>query len=104
MPPVPLAEVQVKSEWISSNKTRDYLILDASESFDPDDGFITEYRWAVWNNSTQMIYDYNLTGMKVRPVDLNLTTARNIEIDLSVRDDTGMFSNLSHRSGNITIP
>jgi len=105
MPPVPLAEVQVKSECVnaSSSTFRDVLILDASDSFDPDDGFITEYRWAVWNNSTP-IYNYNLTGMKVRPVKLNLTKSHNIEIDLSVRDDTGMFSNLSQRSGNITIP
>ncbi|MEA3282800.1 MAG: hypothetical protein U9Q68_09670, partial [Euryarchaeota archaeon] len=38
MPPVPLAEVQVKSECVnaSSNKFRDVLTLDASESFDPD--------------------------------------------------------------------
>lgn len=104
MPPVPLAEMQVKSEWISSNKTRDYLILDASDSFDPDDGFITEYRWAVWNNTSTLIYNYNLTGMKVRPVKLNLTTCQNVEIDLEVRDDTGMVSRLSQRSGNITIP
>ena len=106
MPPVPLAEVQVKSECVnaSSNKFRDVLILDASDSFDPDDGFITEYRWAVWNNTSTSIYDYNLTGMKVRPVKLNLTTCQNVEIDLKVRDDTGMVSRLSQRSGNITIP
>jgi hypothetical protein len=47
MPPVPLAEVQVRSEWISSNKTRDYLILDASESFDPD-GYIVWYGWSIY--------------------------------------------------------
>ena len=107
MPPVPLAEVQVKSECVnaSSNKFRDVLILDASESFDPDDGFITEYRWYVWgNNSTSAYIQENLTGMKVRPTKLNLTTSQNIEIDLQVRDDTGMVSRLSQRSGNITIP
>ncbi|MCD6197334.1 MAG: hypothetical protein J7K15_01995 [Deltaproteobacteria bacterium] len=105
MPPVPLAEVQFETERMVDSggnvSYRDYLILDASESFDPD-GSITEYRWAVWNNSTP-IYDYNLTGMKVRPVKLNLSTSHNIEIDLEVRDDTGMVSRLSQRSGNITI-
>jgi hypothetical protein len=108
MPPVPLAEVQVKSERRDPNGTasyQDYLILDASESFDPDDGFITEYQWYVWgNNSTSAYIQENLTGMKVRPVKLNLTTSPNIEIDLQVRDDTGMVSKLSLRSGNITIP
>ena len=107
MPPVPLAEVQFETERIVDSggnvSYRDYLILDASESFDPDDGSITEYRWAVWDNSTS-IYNYNnLTGMKVRPVKLNLTTCQNVEIDLEVRDDTGMVSRLSQRSGNITI-
>jgi len=108
MPPVPLAEVQFETERLvdsgGNESPRNYLILDASDSFDPDDGFITEYRWAVWNNTSTSIYDYNLTGMKVRPVKLNLTAAHNIEIDLEVRDDTGMVSRLSQRSGNITIP
>ncbi len=107
MPPVPLAEVQFEIERVvdsnGSVSYRDYLILDASDSFDPDDGSITEYRWAVWDNSLE-IYYYNLTGMKVRPVKLNLTTAHNIEIDLEVRDDTGMVSRLSQRCGNVTIP
>ncbi len=107
MPPVPLAEVQFEIERVvdsnGSVSYRDYLILDASDSFDPDDGFITEYRWAVWDNSLE-IYYYNLTGMKARPVKLNLTTSHNIEIDLEVRDDTGMVSRLSQRSGNISIP
>ncbi len=108
MPPVPLAEVQFETERLvdgnGNTSYRDYLILDASESFDPD-GFITEYRWAVWNNTSTSIYDYNnLTGMKVRPVKLNLTTCQNVEIDLEVRDDTGMVSRLRERSGNITIP
>ena len=109
MPPVPLAEVQFETERLvdsgGNESPRNYLILDASESFDPDDGFITEYRWAVWNNTSTSIYDYNnLTGMKVRPVKLNLTTCKNVKIDLEVRDDTGMVSRLSQRSGNITIP
>ncbi|MEA1945589.1 MAG: hypothetical protein U9N07_09745 [Euryarchaeota archaeon] len=96
MPPVPLAEVQVKSECVnaSCNKFRDVLILDASESFDPD-GFITEHQWYVNNSSEQC----TPTGMKVRT---NLTAP--LEIDLVVRDDTGMVSRLSQRSGNITIP
>ncbi|KAF5414547.1 MAG: hypothetical protein C5S48_08205 [Candidatus Methanogaster sp.] len=48
MPPVPLAEVQVKSECVnaSSNKFRDVLTLDASESFDPD-GYIVWYGWSI---------------------------------------------------------
>ena len=109
MPPVPLAEVQFETERLvdsgGNESYRNYLILDASESFDPDDGFITEYRWAVWNNTSTSIYDYNnLTGMKVRPVKLNLTTCQNVKIDLEVCDDTGMVSRLSQRSGNITIP
>jgi len=105
MPPVPLAEVQFEAERLvdsgGNESPRNYLILDASESFDPDDGFITEYRWVVWVSG-----DYgnrtNLTGMKVRPVGLNLSEPH--EIDLEVRDDTGMVSRLSRRSGNITIP
>jgi len=109
MPPVPLAEVQFEIERVvdsnGSVSYRDYLILDASDSFDPDDGFITEYRWYVWgNNSTSASIQENLTGMKARPVKLNLTTSHNIEIDLEVRDDTGMVSRLSQRSGNISIP
>ena len=107
MPPVPLAEVRFETERLvdstGSVSYRDYLILDASDSFDPGDGSITEYRWAVWDNSLK-IYYYNLTGMKARPVKLNLTAAHNIEIDLEVRDDTGMVSRLSQRSGNISIP
>jgi len=107
MPPVPLAEVQFETERMVGGGNvsyRDYLILDASDSFDPDDGFITEYQWAVWNNTSTLIYNYNLTGMKVRPVELNLTTCQNVKIDLEVRDDTGMVSRLSQRSGNVTIP
>ena len=107
MPPVPLAEVQFEIERVvdsnGSVSYRDYLVLDASDSFDPDDGSITEYRWAVWDNSLG-VYHYNLTGMKARPVKLNLAAAHNIEIDLEVRDDTGMVSRLSQRSGNLSIP
>ena len=106
MPPVPLAEVQFETERIvdtsGSVSFRQYLILDASGSFDPD-GFITGYRWAVWNNSSQLIYDYNLTGVMARPTKLNLTEATNVTIDLEVHDDTDMVSRLSQRGGNITI-
>ncbi len=106
IPAVPLAEVQFETErLVDSNGSisyRDYLILDASRSFDPD-GYITAYRWAVWNNSTELIYDYNLTGVMARPTKLNLTEATNVKIDLEVHDDTGMVSRLSQRGGNITI-
>lgn len=107
-PPVPLAEVRFETERIvaanGSVTLRDFLILDASRSFDPDHGdFITAYRWAVWNNTNELIYDYNLTGRMVRPMNLNLTTAQNIRIDLEIDDNTGMTSKLSQRSGNITI-
>jgi len=106
MPPVPLAEVQFETERIvdpnGSVSFRDYLILDASGSFDPD-GFITSYKWAVWNNASDLIYDYNLTGVMARPAKLNLTGYTNIKIDLEVSDDTGMVSRLSQRGGNITI-
>ncbi|MGM0771353.1 MAG: archaellin/type IV pilin N-terminal domain-containing protein [Halobacteriota archaeon] len=104
IPPIPLAEVQFENEQLkgaNGTEYQDYLILDASGSFDQD-GFITAYRWAIWDNST-MVYDYNLTGMKVRPTQLDLGTASNIEIDLEVVDDNGMISRLSQRSGNITI-
>ncbi|MCD5409192.1 MAG: hypothetical protein LRZ87_00245 [Methanocellales archaeon] len=107
-PPVPLVEVEFDTERIvdaNGNVTyRNFLILDASRSFDPDpDDFITAYRWAVWNN-TELIYDYNLTGRMVRPMNLNLTTAQDIRIDLEIEDNTGMTSKLSQRSGNIIIP
>ena len=102
-PPVPLAEVQVKSEWIASNKTRDYLILDASESFDPD-GYIVGYEWSIYcPNDTTFLQ--NQTGMKVRA---NITSPTNpagpFYIDLAVTDDTGMVANLAQQSGMIYIP
>ena len=106
MPAVPLAEVQFETERIvntsGSVSFRQYLILDASRSFDPD-GSITAYRWAVWNNASELIYDYNLTGVMARPTKLNLTEATNVKIDLEVHDDTGMVSRLSQQGGNITI-
>ncbi len=105
MPPVPIAEVQFETERLEdSNGTaiyRDYLLLDASNSFDPD-GFITDYKWAVWDNGT-LVYDYNLTGLKVRPTKLVLTSARNVRIDLQVKDDSGMSSRLSQTAGYISV-
>ena len=106
MPAVPLAEVQFETERIVDSDgnvfLQNYMILDASRSFDPD-GFITGYRWALWNNASELIYDYNLTGVMARPTKLNLTEAMNVKIDLEVHDDTGMVSRLSQQGGNITI-
>ena len=103
MPPVPLAEVQVRSEWISSNKTRDYLILDASESFDTD-GYIVGFNWSI--NGSFVNYPRYQTGITVRA---NITNSSNYDtgpfyIDLSVTDDTGMTANLAQQSGKIYIP
>lgn len=106
MPAVPLAEVQFETERLVDSDgnvfLQNYMILDASRSFDPD-GFITGYRWALWNNASELIYDYNLTGVMARPTKLNLTEATNVKIDLEVHDDTGMVSRLSQQGGNITI-
>lgn len=105
MPPNPIAEIQVKSE-IVGGIPRDYLLLDASNSNAPD-GFITSYRWEVYN-STGKIYgfeegDEQLSGIKARPTMLNLPDA-NITIDLEVKNNYGMVSRLSDISGNkITI-
>lgn len=105
-PPVPLANVQFKTEHLigpnGSESYNNYLVLDASESFDSD-GSITGYKWAVWNNSSEVIYDYNLTGLMARPTKLNLSEAKNVKIDLKVIDNNGMESKLSQRSGNLTI-
>ncbi len=106
-PPMPVAEVQFKVESIlDGNGTptiKNYWILDASDSVDSD-GFITGYRWAIWEDSNQ-IYNYtSLSGMVVRPVITNYpNTANNLTIDLMVIDDDGMTSKLSHVSGNLTI-
>lgn len=106
-PPVPLAEVQVKSEWIASNKTRDYLILDASESFDPD-GYIVGYEWSIYcPNDTTFLR--NQTGVKVRaditsPMTSPMNLAGPFYIDLAVTDDTGMVAKLAQQSGMIYIP
>ena len=102
-PPVPLAEVQVKSECIAFTETRDYLILDASESFDPD-GYIVGYEWSIYcPNDT--IFLQNQTGMKVRANITNpIHPAGPFYIDLNVIDDTGMTANLAQQSGMIYIP
>ncbi|WP_129582697.1 archaellin/type IV pilin N-terminal domain-containing protein [Methanolobus psychrotolerans] len=104
-PPLPMAEVQFKVEYIMSSNTtthpQSYLILDASGSQDMD-GFITSYKWAIWEDSN-LVYDYNLSGMVVRP-SLNYPyTANNLTIDLMLTDDDGMTSKLSQVSGNLTI-
>jgi hypothetical protein len=105
-PPLPMAEMQFKVEYILvSNSTlqpQSYLILDASGSQDID-GFITGYKWAIWEGS-ELLYDYNLSGMVVRPVLNNYPyIANNLTIDLMVTDDNGMTSKLSQVSGNLTI-
>jgi hypothetical protein len=97
-PPMPLAEVQYRVEYLPSGNgsiTDEYLILDASDSIDSD-GFITGYKWTVWRGSDQ----YNLSGMIVRYDETSLS---NLTIDLALTDDDGMTSRLSQVSGNITI-
>ncbi|HEC56471.1 MAG TPA: hypothetical protein ENI32_01080 [Candidatus Syntrophoarchaeum butanivorans] len=93
-PPVPIAHIGIASEDIGVTY-RDILILDATDSYDPD-GFITEYRWVI-NGSSNL---YNRTGRKLR---LGVNETGPFEIDLIVTDDTGMVSRLSQISGNITI-
>ena len=106
-PPMPVAEVQYKVEYHpDGNGTMvpyTYFILDASESKDSD-GFITKYKWAVWNDSgSDTLYNYDLSGMVVRPVKINSSTDQNVLIDLEITDDDGMTSRLSQVSGNLSI-
>lgn len=106
-PPVPMAKVNFNSERIiDTNGTtyQDYIVLDASDSFDPD-GYIVAYRWSVQNTSGTYMYDFsNLSGVVARPGSLNLqNTPRPIIIDLELVDDTGMVSRLSEVSGAIVI-
>jgi len=106
-PPMPVAEVQFKVENLQApNGTQSptsYLILDASDSMDSD-GFITSYRWAVWKDSgNETLYDYNLTGMVVRPIGIDSYNDQDVVIDLEITDDTGMTSRLSQVSGNLTV-
>ncbi|SDF94249.1 flagellin N-terminal-like domain-containing protein [Methanolobus vulcani] len=101
-PPMPLADVQFKAEQVPTGNNSftydNYLILDASDSLDPD-GFITDYKWAVWEDSN-LIYDYNLSGMIVRYDPLYTS---NVTIDLQITDDDGMTSRLSQVSGYVKI-
>lgn len=105
-PPMPVANVQFKVEFLQDGNgtqiPRSYMILDASDSLDSD-GFITNYKWAVWNeNGAEVLYNYNLSGMVVRPM-IDPYYHRNVTIDLMVTDDTGMTARMSHISGNITV-
>ena len=85
-----------------SQSPRSYMILDASDSRDSD-GFITSYKWALWNdNGNEVLYDYNLSGMVVRPM-IDPYNHHNVTIDLMVTDDRGMTAKLSQVSGNLTV-
>lgn len=100
-PPVPSANVEVVTEDLGI-AYRDVLILDASESYDPD-GFITEYGWEIFvYNKPDDTYEllYNHTGRKLRQ-ELNQTGP--FKIDLVVTDDSGMVAKLSEQSGKISI-
>ena len=105
-PPMPVANVQFRVEYLmDTNGTqypRSYMILDASDSRDSD-GFITSYKWALWNdNGNKVLYDYNLSGMVVRPI-IDPYYHQNVTIDLMVTDDRGMTAKLSQVSGNLTV-
>lgn len=98
VPPVPLAEVQYKSEMRPDGSIDQYLLLDASNSYDPDsNGFITSYVWEVCSDTGTTI----LKGIKARFGNLDLNS--NCTINLEITDDTGMVSKLNETSGNITI-
>ncbi|WP_406657564.1 hypothetical protein V7O62_03135 [Methanolobus sp. ZRKC2] len=106
-PPMPVAEVQFKVEYLQSangsQSPNSYLILDASDSRDSD-GFITSYKWAVWKDSGNVtLYDYNLSGMVVRPIGIDSYNDQDVTIDLMLTDDDGMVSRLSQVSGNLSI-
>jgi hypothetical protein len=105
-PPMPIANIQFRVEYLmDTNGTqypRSYMILDASDSRD-NDGFITSYKWALWNdNGNEVLYDYNLSGMVVRPM-IDPYNHHNVTIDLMVTDDRGMTAKLSQVSGNLTV-
>lgn len=113
VPPVPLAEVQVRSEWISSNKTRDYLILDASESFDTD-GSIVGYEWSIYydcdpwwwehvNNETFNCADCNTPRNLSCRNDSNFD--RIVNSDLKVSNETMVFgTDLDNANYTIDAP
>lgn len=100
-PPVSAANVEIVTEDLGV-AYRDVLILDASESYDPD-GFVTEYRWRIYSKSGGEITIK--TGKKIRlaPCDFDYNRTGPFKIDLEVADDTGMSARLSKQSGNITI-
>jgi len=103
-PPMPLAEVQFRSEEVYINGSlipRTYVILDASDSIDTD-GFITDYKWTVQADN-QYLYNSNLSGMVVRAEKIDVSNHNNVTIDLHLTDDTGMTSSLSQVSGLIRI-
>lgn len=108
-PPVAMAEVQIKTEDTTEGP-RDYLVLDASDSFD-DNGFIVSYDWSVEghnisSNSSEFLYNFSgindLNGRKARTT-FDINNYENITINLRVTDDTGMFSYLNQSSGLISI-
>jgi len=93
MPPMPIADVQSKTD-----ESGNYLVLDASDSSDLD-GFITSYKWEIYSNNDNATPIESLSGNKVRTED-----ASNVNIDLIVTNNYGMISKLSDISGKITIP
>ncbi|WP_462273546.1 hypothetical protein [Methanohalophilus sp.] len=103
-PPLPFAETYIRTEervnQTGVHKFEDYLVLDASSSFD-EDGNIIKYKWAIWNDGG-LVYDYNLTGKIVRPTKIE--PYENLTIDLEVIDDDRMTGKLSQHAGNITLP
>ncbi|MEA1894723.1 MAG: hypothetical protein U9N36_05900 [Euryarchaeota archaeon] len=115
MPPVPLAEVQVKSECVnaSSNGFRDVLTLDASESFDPD-GYIVWYGWSIrygcdpwwWeyvNNETFNCVDCNTPWNLSCRSDSNFD--RIVNSGLTVSNETVVFgTNLDNANYTIDAP
>lgn len=108
-PPVPVARVQVVTEDLGV-VFRDFLVLDASESYDPDpDGFVTEFNWTVYYNDSRVgggETAHYQTGKKVRAglEGINPVPGEAVLIDLKVTDDTGMVAKLSQISGNISVP
>jgi hypothetical protein len=115
MPPVPLAEVQVKSECVNAsfNKFRDVLTLDASESFDPD-GYVVWYWWSIrygcdpwwWecvNNETFNCADCNTPRNLSCRSDSNFD--RIVNSDLTVSNETMVFgTNLENANYTIDAP
>lgn len=97
MPPEPIAEVQ----FLDGGQ----VMLDASKSNAPD-GFITSYKWAVYDISNTLTYggfNDNATPLEGIKVETDLTKTRTV--DLEVTNNYGMVSRLSDlgRSGNITV-